>query len=161
MCKILSPDESHDSIYDIDLAGLYAKGYRNILIDVDNTITHWNSDEITEKLEKWIKEVQNMGFSICLFSNNKSTRIGILADSLGVMAVPTGGKPLVAAFNRALLYIDASHEETMMIGDQIFTDVWGANRINLYTILVKPISNKEFWGTKVNRILERILMGRR
>lgn len=161
MFKVLTPKESYNSIFDIDLPDLYRIGYRNILIDVDNTITSWNSNEVSDKLIHWIEKCRNIGFSICLFSNGHSSRIGKLATSLKITAVPKGGKPLAFAFKRAIKFMRGNPENTIMIGDQIFTDIWGGNLAGLYTILVNPISNREFWGTKFNRFLEKLLTIRR
>ena len=79
--------------------------------------------------------------------NGKASRISELADMLQISAIPKGGKPFTFAFKRALKHIDGNEENTIMIGDQVFTDIWGGNLIGLYTILVNPISTKEFWGT--------------
>jgi HAD superfamily phosphatase (TIGR01668 family) len=160
MRRALSPNESHDSIFNIELDKLYRKGYRNILIDVDNTIIPWNADSVSVRLREWLGKCRNLGFTICLFSNNKSSRINRLATELKVLAVPKGGKPLKAAFRRALRHINGNPQNTIMIGDQIFTDIWGGNIMGLYTILVNPISTREFWGTKLNRFLEKKLAGR-
>lgn len=161
MFKALIPNESYNSIHDIDLISLYKKGYRNILIDVDNTILPWNSNEISANLRKWIKQSEVIGFSVFLFSNSSPSRIGKLAQMLNISAIPKGGKPFSFAFRRALKYIRGNRNNTIMIGDQIFTDIWGGNLCGLYTILVNPISTREFWGTKVNRFLERLLVKRR
>ncbi|HZJ57989.1 MAG TPA: YqeG family HAD IIIA-type phosphatase [Clostridia bacterium] len=160
MREALKPNESHDSVFTIDLAGLYERGYKNILIDVDNTITPWNADRVSERLRGWLKQCQILGFTVCLFSNGTSSRVNRLAAELMISAVPKGGKPLRAAFKRALGYIDGRPQNTIMIGDQIFTDIWGGNLTGLYTILVNPISTREFWGTKFNRFLERVLAKR-
>jgi HAD superfamily phosphatase (TIGR01668 family) len=161
MLKPLIPDESHTSIYHIDLDCLYLMGYRNILIDVDNTIVPWNSNEINPELKEWVEKCNKIGFSIYLFSNNNSFRVEKLSKSLNISAIPKGGKPFTLAFKRALKYTDGRPDNTVMIGDQIFTDILGGNLLNLYTILVDPISDKEFWGTKINRLLERLLTNRR
>jgi HAD superfamily phosphatase (TIGR01668 family) len=161
MRRSLTPNEIYDSIFSIELTRLYKKGYRNILIDVDNTIIPWNADIISVKLRDWLGKCRNMGFTICLFSNNKSSRVNRLAEELKVSAVPRGGKPLKTAFRRALRHINGSPQNTIMIGDQIFTDIWGGNLMGLYTILVNPISTSEFWGTKFSRFLEKKLAGRR
>jgi len=159
--KLMMPDQSYDTIYDIDLMELYSRGYRNLLLDIDNTITPWNSDEIPHKLRQWINQAHNIGFSICLFSNSNKNRIIKIAQSLGVEAAPCRGKPLTLAFRKAIDFIKGTPENTIMIGDQIFTDILGGNRLNLYTILIKPISPKEFIGTKINRWLEKVILGRR
>ena len=162
LLKLIIPDKYFDTIYDIDLLELYSSGYRNLLLDIDNTIMPWNSDEISNSIVQWVKYAHEIGFSIYLFSNShKKSRILRIAASLGVQAIPCRGKPLLSAFKKAIEYIKGMPENTVMIGDQIFTDILGGNRLNLYTILIKPISDKEFIGTKINRWLERVIAGRR
>jgi len=78
-----------------------------------------------------------------------------------VKAIPCRGKPLISAFKKAIEFIKGMPEDTVMIGDQIFTDILGGNLLNLHTILIKPISDKEFIGTKINRWLEKVIAGRR
>lgn len=160
--KLIKPDQYFDTIYDIDLEKLYNSGYRNLLLDIDNTIMPWNSDEISNRLKQWVKHAREMGFSIYLFSNShKKSRILNIADCLGVQAIPCRGKPFASAFRKAIKFIKGMPENTVIIGDQIFTDILGGNRLNLHTILIKPISDKEFIGTKINRWLERVIAGRR
>ena len=160
--KLMAPDQSCDTIYDIDLIALYERGYRNLLLDIDNTIIPWNSDEISTNLIEWVKNAHKIGFSIYLFSNcHKKSRINRIARHLGVQAIPYRGKPFTSAFKKAIEFIKGVPENTVMIGDQILTDIFGGNRLNLHTILIKPISDKEFIGTKFNRWFEKIIAGRR
>src|SRR5690554_4121477 len=112
--KLTTPDRSYDTIYDIDLNELYSKGYRNLLLDIDNTITPWNSDEISNKLHRWIKQAHHVGFTVCLFSNSHKSRIIKIANLLGVQAVPCRGKPLMSAFRKAVNFISGKPENTVM-----------------------------------------------
>ncbi|NLJ40300.1 MAG: YqeG family HAD IIIA-type phosphatase [Clostridiales bacterium] len=160
MINILKPNESKTSIYDIDITNLQRMGYKHILIDVDNTITPWNSKEISDRLRLWVGECRALGMSICLFTNNYSQRVEDMASVLNIQTISKGGKPFKFAFNRALAYIGGDPQNTVMIGDQVFTDILGGNNAGLYTILVDPITGKEFWGTKLNRFLERLLFGK-
>ena len=102
-----------------------------------------------------------MGFRICLLSNSSYKRVSAYAEKLGVLAAPIGGKPLQRAFKSALAVLDAKSGNTAIIGDQIFTDIWGGNRMGLYTILVDPISKREFFGTKLARLMEKLIAKRR
>ena len=83
------------------------------------------------------------------------------ASELGVIAAPRGGKPSNRAFQSALNVLNAASSNTLVIGDQIFTDILGGNRAGLYTILVDPIDDKEFIGTRLTRLMERLIAGRR
>jgi len=159
--SLLKPSQSHGSIFDINLKSLWNKGYKNIIIDVDNTMTAWNHYNITPKLKDWVLKAENIGFRICLLSNSNQAKIQQFAFDLGVISSPVGGKPFIRAFNSALAALGASVQNTLVIGDQIFTDILGGNRVGMYTILVDPINKKEFIGTKFTRLMEKLIAGRR
>jgi HAD superfamily phosphatase (TIGR01668 family) len=161
MRNILKPSQTAGSIYDINLKNLWNMGYHNMIIDIDNTITAWNQYHIHPKLESWIQSARDKGFHICLLSNNSQHRVQQFASQLGVIAAPTGGKPFARAFRSALTALQSTAGNTLVIGDQIFTDILGGNRAGLYTILVDPIDTNEFIGTRFTRLMERLFAGRR
>lgn len=161
MLKAIKPKIHLSSIYEIDLREFWLLGYRNMIIDVDNTITKWNNHVNDKRLKDWFILAKSIGFDICLLSNNRKTSIISLAKELEVLAVLNGGKPFRRGFDRALAAMSAKADTTLLIGDQIFTDILGGNKSGLYTILVDPISNKEFIGTKITRLIERIFGRRR
>lgn len=160
MRSMLKPRQAVASIFDIDLQPLWESGYQNLILDVDNTITAWNTYHVSDKLKKWVLKQKNKGFGICLLSNNNQEKVQQFATELGVIAAPRGGKPLLGAFQSAITALDADHRNTLIIGDQLFTDILGGNRAGLYTILVEPIDKKEFIGTRFVRILESLFTGR-
>ncbi len=161
MLKALKPNLQLASIHDIDLIKLWHLGYRNIIIDVDNTITAWNRHQAGEEVVKWFNKARDLGFGICLLSNNSQSTIAGLASELGVLVSPKSGKPFSRAFKSALSALSATAENTVVIGDQIFTDILGGKRAGMYTILVDPIDKKEFIGTRLMRLLEKVIAGRK
>jgi hypothetical protein len=161
MLKKLKPNQAVQSIYHIKLRDLRDRGVFNIIIDLDNTITPWGEDLILPEVYHWINTARGMGFNLCILSNSSGKRVRHVASKLGVLAAPKRGKPLSRAFKSAMLKLNANQHDTVVIGDQIFTDIFGGNRMNLYTILVEPISKREFIGTRVARLLEKIIVGRR
>lgn len=161
MLKLFEPDQIEDSIYDIDLCKLLTQGFVNIIIDLDNTLVPWDQNMIPPELYQWIMSAKEMGFNVCILSNSKNKRIQHFASCLGVLAAPKRGKPLLRVFKSAMSVLKGNFHNTLVIGDQIFTDILGGNRMNLYTILVNPISSKEFFMTKISRILEKFILGRR
>lgn len=161
MLSILKPSQTAGSIYDINLGDLWNLGYHHMIIDIDNTITAWNQYHIHQKLKDWIQSARETGFHICLLSNGSQRKVQQFASNLGVMAAPKGGKPFARAFNSALAALQSTAGSTLIIGDQIFTDIAGGNRAGLYTILVDPIDANEFIGTRFNRLIERALTGRK
>lgn len=157
---ILTPHKIVEHITEISTDFLYEAGINTILLDLDNTLTHWNSFEVEEKIFTWIDEVKKSGFSLCIVSNNKKVRIEKVANLLDIPYIHKAGKPKKKAFLKALSVMGAVPEKTIFIGDQLFTDVLGANRVSLYTVLVKPLHPREFIGTRFMRRFEKIVMRR-
>lgn len=161
MGHLLKPDQTAASVYAIDMQALKDKGCRHLIVDIDNTLTPWNDHQINTDLTDWIEGVKAAGFSVCLLSNNQQKKVQDFAHRLGVSAAPKGGKPSNRAFEGALIVLQGTRQDTVVIGDQVFTDILGGNRAGLYTILVDPITSREFIGTRIARWLERMIAGRR
>lgn len=161
MWDFLRPREAVTSIYQIDATRLWNQGYRAILTDLDNTLTEWNSPVAEPKLVAWLGALRESGFRVCILSNNGRPRVEAFADTLGIPAVWKAGKPQRRAFRRALRLLGAEAGQAVMIGDQMFTDVWGGNRMGMYTVLVEPIARREAGRTRLLRWLEDLLRLRR
>lgn len=161
MRKLLVPTLEVDHIDIIDFEHLHRRGYRNIILDIDNTIVTWNNHIATPDLYKRIQRIKDMGFEICLLSNNNSkARVQSLAQDLEVLFVHRAFKPLPWSFSLALKKLGGNIHDTLVIGDQIFTDILGGNLMGMSTILVQPISEKEFITTRFVRLLEKKIAGR-
>jgi len=156
--KLLSPNKHLNSIYELDTEELRSRGIRGIIADMDNTLVPWNDRTVYPQLASWLAHLKEEGFRLCIVSNNSRERGGQLACDLGIPAVWYAVKPRRRAFRRALQIMGLTSQETAVIGDQIFTDVLGGNRLGLYTILVTPISDKEFIWTRFMRKLERMVL---
>lgn len=155
----LIPDEYRRSVRSIDLQSMRCRGYYGLILDLDNTLVAWGSeDEPGEPIQMIVREAESLGFQVCLVSNNFSDRVQRMSDSLGVPGIPGAQKPRRRAFRKALQLIEVPRHKTVMVGDQLFTDVFGANRMGLYTILVQPINQHEFWWTRWVRRLEARLL---
>lgn len=150
------PDEYVTSIYDIDLERLWAAGKRLILTDLDNTLVPWNHPHVSEPLRTWLEGAHARGFQVCIVSNNKSGRVVEFSRVSGIPAIGAAKKPGRAGFQQALARFERTPEETVMIGDQLFTDINGGNQLGLHTILVLPLHANEWWGTRVVRQFERL-----
>ena len=161
MFKLFKPSKIYSSVTNIDLLQYYDQGFKFILIDLDNTLTPWNSFDINEDILSWLNDGKTIGYEIFLFSNNNSKRVSEAAKRFKLSYIPFAGKPLTSRYKKALNYMGSQKKNTLMIGDQVFTDILGGNLHGLYTILVNPISDKEFWGTKINRFFERIILKRK
>lgn len=160
MFSYLVPDLYVKSIYDIDLNKLKKRGVKGIVTDLDNTLIEWDRPEATPELMKWMKEVQSQGFSIVIVSNNNRDRVERVAKPLGVPFVHRARKPMKKAFNQALHKINIPVSKAVVIGDQVFTDVFGGNRMGLYTILVVPVAQNDGLATQFNRFMERFALNR-
>ena len=149
-----------DEISDIPLDMLKKKGMRGLIIDLDNTIAPWDQPMLTQTAEKWLKQAKNDGFKICLVSNSITSRVNYFMEALDIPGIPMAQKPRRGSFRKALETMKLDSKQVTVIGDQIFTDVLGGNRLNLFTILVNPINRKEFFLTRLVRLVEKIVIKR-
>ena len=160
MTNILYPRMYVNTLLDIPLEELEKAGIRAFILDLDNTITEWNSQELRAEVEAWFSAIKQQGFKACILSNNGEQRILQISKRLGIPFIHRARKPLRRSFLRAVDLMEIKPSETAVIGDQIFTDVLGGNRAGLYTILVKPLAKKEFYGTKISRTMEFFVLHR-
>ena len=158
MLKILYPDLYVDSLMDIPLQELKRAGKKAFILDLDNTVTEWNSNEIRAEVAQWFAQVKEQEFKACIISNNGAKRVEKVAHSLGIPFISRAGKPRRGSFRKAVSLMETIPEAAVVIGDQIFTDIMGGNRAGLFTILVVPIASREFLGTKISRALEYFVL---
>src|SRR5579862_8150846 len=152
------PAHAADSLQAIDLRRLWDGGKRLILLDVDHTIVKWKAEEFSAEILKWLESAKQMGFDLCIISNTRRPqRLGRLSEKLQIETVRGRFKPSRAMFRLALIKFNRKPEEAVMVGDQLVTDIFGANRAGINAIWVRKMEGKEFAGTKVNRLMERIL----
>lgn len=151
------PGEYMDSTYVIDFDRLYEEGYRGVIFDIDNTLVPHGApaDERAKKLFAHLKE---LGYQCMLLSNNKEPRVKLFSDSVQVHYIHKAGKPSVKNYVKAMEILGTDTGNTLFVGDQIFTDVYGANRAGIRTILVKPIHPKEEIQIVLKRYLEKIVL---
>ncbi|MGI5898816.1 MAG: YqeG family HAD IIIA-type phosphatase [Christensenellales bacterium] len=154
----LMPDEILKTIYDLDMERLWARGCRHILLDLDNTLVPWNAMEVPDCLLSWTGSLAERGFKCVLVSNNSDGRTNTVAKRLDLPYLANAGKPGKKAAIRAMEIINGCPKSSAIVGDQLMTDIWMGKKAGLYTVLVSPISNTEFKGTKLNRIIERALL---
>jgi HAD superfamily phosphatase (TIGR01668 family) len=156
------PNAIADNILKVDAQELFLQGKRALLLDLDNTLAMWKSHEVAKDVERWILSAKAAGFKIAIVSNNHEKRIRPVAHRLGVLFVERAAKPLRRGFEKAMRLLEIEAQEGVAIGDQLVTDIIGANRCGLYTIWVKPLdSSQESIGTKLfNRVFERMFIRR-
>jgi HAD superfamily phosphatase (TIGR01668 family) len=148
------------SVGDIVPDDLMAAGIKGILLDLDNTLLPWKGIELPLETTAWIERCREVGLKLCLVSNTRNlARLKTISSRLDVQVVPPGRmKPAKEGFRRALDALELSAAEVVMVGDQMFTDVWGGNRMGICTIMVDRVHSREFIGTKVSRLLERFVL---
>lgn len=150
-----------NTVFDIDLEELYAQGYRGIITDLDNTLVGAKAPLATPELVEWFEKVKKCGFKLVIVSNNNLDRVSKFATPLNIEYVHAARKPLGTPFRRALAMMGLQPNEAIVVGDQLMTDVYGGNRLGLFTVLVLPIATgEEGLGTRINRRLERIVKHR-
>jgi len=154
----LLPDIQVDTIYDIDLEALKSRGIKGIITDLDNTLIEWNRPSATPELAEWLQKVQDKGYKLIVVSNNNAARVGAFASPLGIPFIHRANKPFHKSFKLAQKMMKLQPDQVVVIGDQIFTDVLGGNRLNLHTILVIPIVQSDNFSTRFIRRLERIAL---
>jgi len=157
--EILKPKVYVNSVCNIDLKKLKkTKKIKGIIVDLDNTLVAWGQKEVNQRIIDWVKEAKKLGFKICIVSNTNSKRVAEFAKIFDVPYHSKYFKPFSVAFNNGLKILDTKKSETVVIGDQIFTDIWGGNKLKLLTILVVPIVKKDSIGTFLHRNLEKIII---
>ena len=159
MFEILKPKVYVNSIYNIDLKKLKKlKKIKGIIVDLDNTLVAWGKKEVSQRIIDWVKEAKRLEFKLCIVSNTNSKRVAEFAKIFNIPYHSKYFKPFSIAFNNGLKILDTKKSETVVIGDQIFTDIWGGNRLKLLTILVVPIVKKDSLGTFLHRNFEKIII---
>jgi len=158
--KKLYPDIYYKSIFDIDIEDFKDQDIKGIIVDIDNTIVPWNDKELSDEVFNWFKKLIKEGYKLCLISNGMSKRVEYFSNQLDIPAIGTAVKPRKKAFKKALNILDVKKDKIAVIGDQIFTDVLGGNRMGFTTILVDPLNENEFITTKIMRFLERLVIKR-
>ena len=154
------PTEFVDSIFDIDVEKLKSMGKKGFLFDIDNTLATYAMAVPDEKTKKWIRGLQDMGFKVYLISNNNEKRVKPFAESIDAGYIAKALKPRIKPIRQVCDKMGITLDEAVLVGDQLFTDIWGGSRIGMHTILVKPISEVEHGFVKFKRIFERLIMKR-
>lgn len=158
----LEPDRYFARISRIDIdRDLLALGYRNVLLDVDNTILTRDTHEVPRDVGFWLAKARDAGISFCLVSNNWHEGVYQLANRLSLPIVAKAVKPLPPAFLMALGKLGAKRAETVVVGDQLVTDVMGAHFLGMKAYLLAPLVEQDLPHTLLLRNFERAVMGER
>ena len=154
--KGLYPKEYVNSTYEIDFETLYEKGYRGVIFDIDNTLVPHGAPA-DDKAIAFFERMRKIGYQTLMLSNNKEPRVKMFCDAVGAPYIYKAGKPSVEGYQKAMEKMGTNVKNTLFVGDQIFTDVWGAKRLGITTILVEPIKSIENPFFYPKRFLEKLI----
>ena len=157
MFEMFFPNEYVASTYVIPFEKLYEEGYRGVIFDIDNTLVPHGATA-DERAKKLFAKLSELGFEACLLSNNKEPRVKMFNEEIGVHYIYDAHKPSRKNYLKAVELMGTDLTATLFVGDQLFTDVWGAKRTGIHNILVKPIHPKEEIQIVLKRKLEKIVL---
>jgi len=147
-----------NNIYEIDIDKLKKNNISLLIFDIDNTLVPYNEPTASEKILTYMKNLQDHDFSVALVSNNKAERVERFNESLALFHVAAAMKPFKRGLKQVMRHFHAEKPNTAIVGDQVFTDVYGGNRLGVFTILVTPIEGREGWFFRIKRNLENIVI---
>lgn len=154
------PDLNINTVFDINTNLLKAKGISAFVFDIDNTLATYAMPVPNEETLKWLDSLKKSGFKLCFVSNNKKERVRIFAQAANVTYIGRAMKPCKFYLKRACRRLGVSPQNAALVGDQLFTDVWGGNRMGMFTVLVTPISPVEDGFVKFKRRFEKYVLER-
>ena len=151
---MIYPDAYFNKVEEITIEFLNKNKIKALILDIDNTLIDY-SKIMTSSVENWAKNLKGQGVKIYILSNsNKKKKVENIAKILDVPYIYFGKKPLKMGFKKAKRELKEDSKNIAVVGDQIFTDVIGGNRCKMFTILVEPINEKDFWYTRWKRPIE-------
>ena len=156
----LYPNAYLKNVKEITLEFLKENNIKALILDVDNTLIDFNK-KMLDNVENWCEELKKQGIKFCILSNsNKKEKIEMVANKLKIPYIYFGTKPFKRGFKRAIKMLEIENNNIAVVGDQIFTDVIGANRCKMFSILVEPIDKKDLVITKIKRPIENFIINK-
>ncbi len=156
--RVVRPDVHVETVADVTPALLEELGVRGVLVDLDDTLIASNADAPSPSAEAWLRSLREAGIRVVILSNGERKRVHELAERFGLPAFALVGKPFWFAFRRGLAALGTPRDASAMVGDQLFTDVLGANCAGLTSILVRPLTPGKLPHTRLARRLERRIL---
>ena len=155
---MLEPDYYFASVFEIPYGKLREKNIKGLIFDIDNTLTAYDEEKPSEETKELLQNLQEMGFKMCLLTNNTGKRLGRFNQDLGLPGFASALKPFIFGIKKAMNAMEVGADQTAIIGDQLFTDVWAGKNAGIVSILVKPITQKDFVFVKFKRIIEKRML---
>lgn len=160
MLGYFKPDQYIESFTKLKIETLKKRGITLFICDIDNTLVAHDVALPNDEVKSFIKSIKDEGIEVVLISNNVEERVSNFAKPLDVPYYPFAKKPLKLTYKKMLKDYQDAPSEVAIIGDQLLTDVLGAKRMKFYTILTKPVAQKDLKCTKINRIFEQFIYWR-
>jgi len=155
---LLRPKLRVEAAYQLDPSWLQQHGIRALLVDLDDTVIAAGREELEPAYRGWFEELKRAGIPTLILSNGEPSRVRFWSETLGIQGLSMVGKPFGFAYRRALQLLGSRPSETAMVGDQLFTDVLGANLAGITSVLVTPLSPGKLCHTRLARRLERLIL---
>ena len=158
MIRFFLPDRRETSVYAMDFRSEFERGVRGVIFDIDNTLVAQDAP-VDEKVEALFAELKAAGLSTCLISNNGKGRVMEFAGKLGSHFVPNAQKPSRKAYRKAMEVMGTGINDTLFIGDQLLTDIFGAKRTGIESVLVDPVDPaSDLKRIRFKRKIERLIL---
>ena len=155
---MLTPDYYYDSVFSIPYGELWEKNIRGLIFDLDNTLTPFHVKLPPAKIVALMRRLEKMGFEVCLLTNNTPGRLQGFNEELKLKGIANGLKPFTRGIKRAMKLMGTTRAQTVIIGDQLLSDVWAGKNAGIGTIMVAPITEKDFFFVRFKRIIERFML---
>lgn len=154
----LRPEYVYGSISLIPIEKLLASGIKGLILDIDNTLTTHDNPKPSKGVQQWLNDAADCGIKMIVLSNNNAERVERFAEILKLPFVADGRKPLVGGYKKCADFMECKPRQVAIIGDQLFTDIWGGNRFGCMTIWVKPIEAEKMIFFKIKRFFEKKIL---
>ncbi len=161
MGKGFRPDYYVQSIFNITAAEFRARGIHGLLLDIDNTLVPNHHPDADDRVITFVSKMQEAGIEMVILSNASMHRIHLFNRPLGLLVVDKGFKPFAKGYLKGIDLLGLPPAEICMVGDQLFTDIIGANKQGMKSMLVVPINPREPWYVKMKRLPEKVILARK
>jgi len=159
MIKKFFPEKYIESVFEIDIEKLKSESIEALIFDIDNTLVPYFVPNANERIKMLFSKIKDKGIKVGVLSNNKEHRVSLFCRDLNIEYVHKAGKPGIKGLGRLFKKLGVKNQKnTVIVGDQVFTDVLCGNRMGIHTILVKPVSKKDAFGTWIKRGIESLVI---
>ncbi len=155
---ILFPDAYLKSVKDINIEFLKKNNIKALILDVDNTLIDYYK-KMPQGIKEWCEKLKSEDIKFCILSNsNKKKKVSDVAKILDIPYIYFARKPFKSGFKKAAKLLQIDYKNIAAVGDQIFTDILGANKMKMYSILVQPILERDLLVTRIKRPIENYII---